>query len=350
MPDFWDNNEMDDLPSEEEAASIEAETGAEDATAVTPEESVVEEIYQEAPKASAPVNKALQKIQKVQDRLDMAHCYRLLLDQSMFDTATPAAQRVDSEIREFVCQRLEILMGVQPEARRADQVTEVFTGTEIKVLKALAKVAEKKFQETQQKPKEPEPVQTPTLKKVNLDEAPKPKVPAPPAPQPQRRQLPQPQLRRPGQQQQPQQQPQKQVAKPANARVMVDDARIPAEYKEDPTLKITPDGKVLVQGRDGEGKPIWEFNPATKRFDKPFYKNVALPARPDPNSAQPKQMLPIEQMMGVGSPLMQQHADGMIGFAERRATGLKIGNQFARTLVNSVSADSGSSDDEPERQ
>lgn len=345
MPDFWDNPEMDSLPSEEESTSIETETGTE-----TPEESVVAEIYQEAPKAPAPVDKALQKIQKVQDRLDMAHCYRLLLDQSLFDAASPAAVKVDAEVREFVCQRLEILMGVQPEVRgkTVDQATEVFTSTEIKMLKALAKVTEKKFQE--QKPKELETAPAPpTLKKVNLEDAPKPKPVPTPAPPPQRRTLPQPQLRRPGQQQQPQ----KQVAKPANARVLVDDARIPAEYKEDPTLKITPDGKVLVQGRDGDGKPIWEFNPVSKRFDKPFYKNVALPARSDPSSGnQPKQMLPIEQMMGVGSPLMQQHADGMLGFAERRAAGLKIGNQFASTLVRSVSAADagGSNDDEPERQ
>lgn len=347
--DFW-SNDQDDLPSEEEAAAIEAdstpvaynpETGLREEP--NPAAEVVEEIYSEAPaKPARTVNKALERIQKAQDRLDIAACYRLLLDGSLFEVNSPAVRKVDAEIREFVCQRLEVLMGVQPEAqvRVVDQVSEVFSGNEIKVLKAIAKAAEKKVLEAQKAKEETVAAPAPTLKKVVNEDVPvrKPsppvQAPAPVQPQqpPQRRQFQQPQLKRPAAQQQP-------LGKQASVpgRVAVDDARIPEIYKTDPTLKITPDGKVLVQGRDADGKPIFEFNSATRKFDKPFMKNVALPARPSPNSVQPIPMAPIEQMMGPGSPLMQQHADGMLGFAERRAAGLKIGSQFAGTLVQQIS-------------
>lgn len=353
----WGGGEADDLPSEEEANAIAAgqydgETGMRiEQPEETPVESVVEEIYQEQP-APKQIDKALERIQKAQERLDIAACYRLLLNGSLFESNTPAARKVDGEIREFVCQRLEILMGVQPEVKAilggVAMMQAAFTDSEVKVLKALVKTVEKKMAEPK---KEPEPESAPSLKKVS-NETPTEKPAPPPAPAPkqqpppQRRQFPQPQLKRPvTNQQQPQKQP------TIVGKVAIDNARVPPQFRDDPTLKFTPDGKVLVQARDADGKPIFEFNPATKKFDRPFYKNVALPARADPSSGVQAAPMPytkegIEQFMGPGSAVMQRQADSMLSVTERRMNKMGIGNQFAGTLVKNIAA--ATSDAEPE--
>lgn len=338
---FWseenDNPDLDDLPSEEEAPVKEQMTPQYDPDTGMKNDStgeVVDEIYEEEPRETPQLNKAMSRIQKAQDRLDMAHCYRLLLENSMFDVDTPAARKVDAEVRDFVCQRLEILMGVQPEApsqKNLPKAMDVFSAAEIQVLKTVAKRVIEKSAE--QKPAEPAAPAAPTLKKVTLPDQPqsKPEAPAQRPQQPVKRQLPQPQLRRP----QPQQQPQRaQGQQKPQGKLNIDMDRIPEKYRDDPTLKIVG-GQALVQSRTPEGQLLWEYDPATKQKTA-MMKNIALPVKPSAGSTQPIPMPPIQQLMGPGSPVMQAHADAMLGTAERRATKLGIGNRFAGTVVTNL--------------
>ena len=95
-----------------------------------------------APVQVAPTRKEVPmttqpKMTEVERRLEMAYYYRLLLNDSLFvDANSEIAQVVESEIRQFVQERLEILLGirvVQPKA------VEQFDRAEALVLKTLAK-------------------------------------------------------------------------------------------------------------------------------------------------------------------------------------------------------------------
>lgn len=341
--DANDNPDLEGLPDEKDEVVVEQtqvaydpETGMrnEDGTS-----EVVDEIYEEAPRETPQLNKAMSRIQKAQDRLDMAHCYRLLLENSMFDVDTPAARKVDAEVRDFVCQRLEVLMGVQPEpaAQKAlPRAMDVFSAAEIQVLKTVAKRVIEKSAES--KPAEP-PVApaAPALKKVTLPEQTQPRpavqqqAPEQRPQLPQRRQLPQPQLRKPP----GQQQPQRAQGQQPLAKIQFDMERIPEKYRDDPTLKIA-NGQAMIQSRTPEGDLLWEFDPKTKQ-KQAMMRNIALPAKPS-GGAVHIPMPPIQQLMGPTSPVMQAHADGMMGTAERRANKLGIGGKFAGALISSVEA------------
>lgn len=73
---------------------------------------------------------------EVDRRFDMAYCYRLLLKQSFFEDDTSASEIVESEIRAFIRQRLEVLMGVTADLNEV--AGSKFTHEEIVALKALA--------------------------------------------------------------------------------------------------------------------------------------------------------------------------------------------------------------------
>lgn len=71
---------------------------------------------------------------EVDRRFDLAYCYRVLLKQSLFENANSATLTVEKEVRAFIRNRLEVLMGVSSE----DQSSSGFTFEESIALKALA--------------------------------------------------------------------------------------------------------------------------------------------------------------------------------------------------------------------
>ena len=73
---------------------------------------------------------------EVDRRFDIAYCYRLLLQQPLFDEGLSASEIVEEEIRAFVRQRLEVLMGVTSDLNEVAFTT--FSQEEIVALKALA--------------------------------------------------------------------------------------------------------------------------------------------------------------------------------------------------------------------
>jgi hypothetical protein len=74
----------------------------------------------------------------VDRRLEVADHYRAILNHEFFDdTESPAAQIVDREIRAFVRERLEVLLGLRI-PREPVEAVNPFSDEEIKALKAIA--------------------------------------------------------------------------------------------------------------------------------------------------------------------------------------------------------------------
>lgn len=81
---------------------------------------------------------------QVDERLEVTTHYRILLQGSLFDSDSPAARIVEKEVRRFVRNRVEILLGIRREAEvhgPAAPVSLPFTEAEITALKALAGAA-----------------------------------------------------------------------------------------------------------------------------------------------------------------------------------------------------------------
>src|SRR4051812_31169286 len=74
-------------------------------------------------------------LSEAEERLEVASHYRLLLNDHMFGEMTPAASKVEKEIRRFIINRLEVLLGMKQEQAPAK---DVFTEPEINALKSVA--------------------------------------------------------------------------------------------------------------------------------------------------------------------------------------------------------------------
>lgn len=83
------------------------------------------------------------QLSEVEQRLEKATYYRLLLNDSLFQDSRQAAQDVEQEIRAFVLHRLEVLMGIRAESRNKS-ISAQFTAEEAASLRALT-VAEQQF-------------------------------------------------------------------------------------------------------------------------------------------------------------------------------------------------------------
>lgn len=70
-------------------------------------------------------------------RLQVADYYRAILKHEFFDTDTVAAERVDREIRTFIRERLEVLLGLRDPSEPTAAPT-LFDDDEVTALKALA--------------------------------------------------------------------------------------------------------------------------------------------------------------------------------------------------------------------
>ena len=53
-------------------------------------------------------------ISEIEKRLEVASHYRSLLNRPLFDKTNEATDQIQSEIRSFVQERLEVLLGMEP--------------------------------------------------------------------------------------------------------------------------------------------------------------------------------------------------------------------------------------------
>lgn len=324
-------------------------------------DAAVESFYEED--ASEATNDSVDaQLAAVEQRLAVAQCYRQLLDNSLFTTPSPAALSVENEIIDFVRQRLAVLMGVRTEASNVEAAQAQFTEQQADVLR---RVADKVINAESEKNKvsalptlnrvtqEP-PAPQSTVRQVQQAPVQKPVQPRPQpviAKTPQvQRQVPAsrptigPQLRKPGQ---PPPRPAGVQPPPRTVRPKIDESRIPTHYRGDPSLQIK-NGKVLVHARNTEGEPLYAMDPTTKQTE-PVMKDITLPARSAPGSAQP---IPAPSMLGGAgsqfSQVMASSAEGMLSLAEKKTNRLGVSGQFAGTLLQTIAAKQGDSEPETE--
>lgn len=102
-------------------------------------EEVAEEIQQvyDAPVQAPTEEDVDEQMSEVEKRLEMAQYYRLLLSDSLFDSPSSpeVAERVESEIRDFVRSRMSVLVGVGTEQKKSPQL---MTDDEAKLLREIA--------------------------------------------------------------------------------------------------------------------------------------------------------------------------------------------------------------------
>lgn len=78
---------------------------------------------------------ALTQLDEAEAKLEKANCYKVLLQDSMFDDYSPATAEVEAEIRSFILKRLRVLMGIELEGQTASGT---FSKEEVSALKHLA--------------------------------------------------------------------------------------------------------------------------------------------------------------------------------------------------------------------
>jgi outer membrane biosynthesis protein TonB len=99
---------------------------------------------EESPAAEEVESSEDPELMDVDLRLETADYYRAILKHEFFETESQAAQIVDREIRTFIRERLEVLLGLRA-PRQSEQVIELpFEEDEIQALKLLASKVLKK--------------------------------------------------------------------------------------------------------------------------------------------------------------------------------------------------------------
>lgn len=329
----FDTEGLDGLDGDEPEA-----VGADPATAAE----VVEGLFAPAPEPESEDEETGEseldaQMLAVDQQLQQAQYYRLMLNDSFFDDDSPIARRVDKEIRTFVRGRLGVLMGVkQAPAQPVAPVRADFTPAQVGALQQLAdKVL---GMASKPAPAAPPPPAPPALKKVEVKPvaaAPEPVKKAPVVVPPRLKNG----------------KPQGPPPRPAAARpispggkqpvVPIDQSRVPEKYRGDPTLQYK-NGRLYVQAKNADEQPLWEYDGKTK-IRTPLLKDITLPAKPGPHDIQPMPMPDMGRgtagLSSAFSQAMSIQEDSMVGFADRRAQGLKIGGLLAATVVHNLTGE-----------
>lgn len=95
------------------------------------EEEDLDDVLEEMDREDAEAN----QLSEVEVKLEKANCYKVLLQDSMFEDYTSATAEVEAEIRSFIHKRLRILMGIEQEGPVASGT---FSKEEVNALKHLA--------------------------------------------------------------------------------------------------------------------------------------------------------------------------------------------------------------------
>lgn len=225
-----------------------------------------------------------QVMAQVDRRMTAANYYRMILDHDFFPNSGPEGHLVQSKVRRFVRDELEILLGMRVSSPKATGSTAQFTEEEVEVLKGLIARLKKPVE---QKPQfkavtQPAPQSQPQFKPIVAPQV----VPKQAAPKPQ--------------------------AKPQTQSRAGVDPRIPPQYRNDPTAHIE-NGKVYVQARNREtGELLWvrEGN----KEATPFWKDVTPVAKP----TGPIQPLPMPSI-AQGNMISEQQAGANLQVLERMA-------------------------------
>lgn len=248
-------------------------------------------------------------ITQVDKRMRIAQFFRLVLDSDLFSDEASEAKIVQSRVRKFVRDELEVLFGMRRAA--SAPVASQFTQDEVEALKVLASRVTAKPSTPQLKPvQSPVQIVAPSINKMGLNKTPSKPTAKPVA-----------------------QVPQKIEQKPTQATTQLVDARIPEMYKDDPTVKIK-NGKIYVQTRDDDGKPITYRHPKTGKIH-PVMKDVTPTARPGPGAIQPTPMASVDQ----GNMLAASSAQGMMNRLNMAASRNPIAAQLASGLANALKSD-----------
>jgi hypothetical protein len=147
---FW---ESEDVMSEEEASRILEEGAQEAETEETDEEeseSFEEEVETHEEDSQEDLETDLQVLKDASLRLEQGNLYKMLLKHDLFegvDADPRAIANVQRELRAFIRERLEVLVGLKPDPKIAPKKVEVqlpFSDLEIQLLKEfLGKVTGK---------------------------------------------------------------------------------------------------------------------------------------------------------------------------------------------------------------
>lgn len=111
--DFWDRQEIEDTPEEMEEEEQTSSSSESDWSEDVSYEEVFEE--DEVEKDSSSV------INNARIRLEQGRLYEMLIKHNLFegvDAMPQAIDKVQSEIKQFIVERLEILLGMRAEKRK----------------------------------------------------------------------------------------------------------------------------------------------------------------------------------------------------------------------------------------
>ncbi len=86
------------------------------------EEDAVSQVLASVEEEAQPEPEADPELSDVDLRLETADYYRAILGHEFFNVSSPAAQVVDREIRTFIRERLEVLLGLRAPRAEAVQV------------------------------------------------------------------------------------------------------------------------------------------------------------------------------------------------------------------------------------
>jgi hypothetical protein len=130
------------------AYSFEQENGLEETTeaeAQSAQEAAVDQVVQEMePEAAAEVSETTDYMSEVLRRLEMAQFYNSILQNPLFTEGSETAEIVEQEIRSFVKERLEILLGMKVAAEkvvvqeRKPTPADALTEPEVQALRMVA--------------------------------------------------------------------------------------------------------------------------------------------------------------------------------------------------------------------
>jgi hypothetical protein len=196
---------------------------------------------------------------EAEKRFEVAQYYKLLLQDSLFDVQTEASVRVENEVRAFVRESLNVLLGVKEQKQRQSE----FSVEQVAILKEFADLGENgpkvlsavidKLSSKIEKPNNPS---APTL---NVKEKPQAEGPSL-----KKRALIKPKANKPEvvekstTQSRPSNiqtnQPVKPQNKPNPNKIKVS---IPEKFKDDPTL-VVKNNRIFVQMKNLEGELMWE--------------------------------------------------------------------------------------------
>jgi len=124
-----------------------------------------------------------EELSDVELRLEEANCYKALLRNSLFNNASPIAQKVENKVRDYIRKQLRVLLGLESEVA-AKAAQSVFSDEEVVRLRALAQKILDKERQSQGVPTVTPAVATPAPMSVNRAQV----EPLPtPEPQPQKR-------------------------------------------------------------------------------------------------------------------------------------------------------------------